>query len=260
MRKYEKVKRTAVKAAVEAGRYALKHTGLIRKVSYKKGINNLVTDVDKKCEKMIINRIKKEFPSHSIIAEESGNDFRDAGHKWIIDPLDGTVNYTHAFPFFCVSIGYAEGGKVKYGVVYDPTRNELFTAAEACGAFLNKKRIRVSRRRKLSDSLVVTGFAYSKKGKVSNIRHFRKMLNAAQAVRRDGSAAIDLCYVACGRFDAFWEIGLSPWDTAAAQLIVKEAGGKISLINGKEFDIFKKEIVATNGYVHKETLRTLGGQ
>ncbi|MFC1479854.1 inositol monophosphatase family protein [Candidatus Omnitrophota bacterium] len=258
MEDLSRMKDLAEKAATEAGRYALRHIGKLKEVSRKTGINDLVTDVDKMSEKIIIDRIYKEFPHHSILAEESGEHASSGVFRWIIDPLDGTTNYAHGFPVFCISIGVEEDGAVKIGVVYDPSRDELFTAEEGKGAFLDGKRIKVSETQVVANSLIATGFAYDVAGKIANIESFKTMLNNAQAVRRAGSAAIDLCYVACGRFDGFWEMGLNPWDTAAGQLIVKEAGGVVTKLDGEPFEIYQKKILATNGRIHGEMQNLLG--
>jgi myo-inositol-1(or 4)-monophosphatase len=251
------IKEVAIKAAREAGEYALGRLGNMGKIAHKTGFGDLVTDVDKNSEKLIIARIKKEFPSHSILAEESGEHVNGDACRWIIDPLDGTTNYAHGFPFFCVSIGIDLGGSIKIGVVYDPSRDELFVAEEGKGAFLNDKRIKVSENKKIRDSLIATGFPYDPERKLDKMDLFVTMLGKAQAVRRAGSAAIDLCYVACGRFDGFWEFGLCPWDTAAGQLIVKEAGGIVTMLGGEPFDPYKQEIVATNSIIHEEMLELL---
>lgn len=260
MEELEKITEVAVRAAKEAGEYAMAHIGKIKEISRKEGLNNLVTDVDKKCEEIIIGHINKEFPSHSILAEESGDYQRDDRVKWVIDPLDGTTNYAHGLPSFCESIGIIIDGSIKTGVVYDPARDELFTAKEGEGSFLNGNRIRVSDRDSIAESMVATGFAYSMDGKIANMDYFSKMIQDAQAVRRVGSAAIDLCYVACGRFDGFWELGLYPWDTAAGQLIVEEAGGTVTTLDRGPYDIFKKEILATNGRIHDEMINVLTGK
>ncbi|MFH1847257.1 MAG: inositol monophosphatase family protein [Candidatus Omnitrophota bacterium] len=259
MKEFKKIKKCAIRAAKQAGDYALKHVGKIRQIEHKSGENNLVTDVDKSCERAIVEAIKKEFPNHSILAEEGSGRETESPIKWIIDPLDGTTNYAHGFPFFCVSIAVAFGDKVMIGIVYDPSKKEFFSAEQGKGAFLNKKRIFVSKLRSVKESLIATGFAYDEQGKIANIGHFEKMLKNAQAIRRAGSAAIDLCYVAAGRFDGFWELGLSPWDTAAGQLILIEAGGTITMLDGEPFDVFKKELVASNGVIHKEMLFLLKG-
>jgi myo-inositol-1(or 4)-monophosphatase len=252
-----RIKEVAVEAAKEAGQYAFSKIDSAHEVSRKKGFTDLVTEVDKKCESIIIDKIKKEFPSHSILAEESGEHTSEAEYLWVIDPLDGTTNYAHGYPVFCVSIGIMSDEKVRIGVVYDPSRDELFTAEEGKGAFLNDKRIKVSETDSLENSLTATGFAYDIKGKLINLKNFKNMLQKVQAVRRAGSAAIDLCYIACGRFDGFWELGLNPWDTAAGELIVKEAGGKITRLNGTEFSIFDRDISASNGKIHEEMLKEL---
>jgi myo-inositol-1(or 4)-monophosphatase len=249
--------RVAIEAARAAGRYALKKTGRFGRVSYKGSIN-LVTDVDKRSEEIIVSRIRKEFPGHSILAEERGLENKNSSYRWIIDPLDGTTNYAHSFPFFCVSVGLEIDGKVVAGVVYEPTRDELFSATSGNGARLNKKRIHVSKTADLSKALLVTGFAYNiREAKYTNVENFRKFLLASQAVRRTGSAAIDLCYVACARFDGFWEVGLNPWDTAAGSLILSEAGGKLTDFKGSPYSIYEKKILASNGGIHKQMLSIL---
>ena len=254
----QKILKVAVAAAKEAGGHALRSMGSFGEVRHKGDvINSLVTDVDNKCESLIIYRIKKEFPGHSILAEESGEDLSEDEHLWIVDPLDGTTNYAHGFPVFCVSIGIMVSGKVVVGVVYDPTRDELFTAEERKGSFLNGENIHVSKTGKVRDSLITTGFGATVENRMANLDHLKKMLENAQAVRRPGSAAMDLCYVACGRTEGFWELGLNPWDTAAGQLIVKEAGGSVTVFNGEPYDVYKRELLATNGLIHQEMIALL---
>jgi len=260
--------KVAIEAARYAGRYMLKKIGNFGEISYKKNnMINLVTESDKKSEKIIINHIRKNFPGHSFLAEESGeiaslpsvarND-AGSGFKWIIDPIDGTTNYAHGLGIFCTSIGLEKDGVVIAGVVYDPSRDELFFAEKNKGAFLNKKQIYVSAISDISKSLLVTGFAYNfKEAKYANIENFKNFLLVSQAVRRTGSAAIDLCYVACGRFDGFWEVGLNPWDTAAASLIAEEAGAKLTDFKGRGYSIYDKEILASNGKIHKQMLSVL---
>ena len=247
----------AVSAARKAGKHAFSKMNKIKNISRKSGYTDLVTNVDRECEQIIIDLVRKEYPSHTIIAEESGKDPGKEEISWVIDPIDGTVNYAHSFPFYCTSIGVMIDGRVRSGVVFDPFRNELFTAEEGEGAFLNKKRISVSRIDELRDSLVATGFAYQPSDRIEVLPYFRDMLKRAQAVRRAGSAALDLCYVACGRLDGFWEFGLKPWDMAAGQLIVSEAGGEVTTLDGKEFSIFFEKIAASNGRVHTELLEVL---
>jgi len=254
MSEVKEIMGTAVLAAKVAGKFAFEHIDKVKEISYKGGANNLVTDIDKKCEKMILDRIIAKFPSHSILAEETGDHSPGNAVKWVVDPLDGTTNFAHGFPVFCCSIGVLLEGEARVGVVYDPTRDELFTAVKGEGASMNGRKISVSETSVLAESLVATGFAYDIEGKVANIDYFKRALHEVQAVRRAGSAAIDLCYAACGRFDGFWEFGLAPWDTAAAHLIVQEAGGVVTARDRGEYDIFKKEIVATNGKVHTEML------
>ena len=254
----KKYKSFAEKLAMQAGYLLNKRLGKIKKISYK-GRMNLVTDVDTACERFILNRIKKKFPKHRIISEEAG----DIGNKysefcWLIDPLDGTTNYAHAMPFFCVSIALLKHDKIVAGAVYDPVKDELFSASKGKGAFLNHKRISVSDIRQLDKGLLSTGFPYRfGKDMKRNIRNFTRFMLQAQAVRRPGSAALDLCYVAMGRFDGFWELGLMPWDTAAGALITQEAGGKITTFKGKPFNPFLKEIVASNSKIHNRMLRVV---
>jgi len=208
-------------------------------------------------EKLIIGMILRAFPGHSILSEESPPVDSGSRYRWIIDPIDGTTNFAHAFPFFCVSIALEESGKVILGVVYDPMRNEIFTAEKGKGAALNGKKIGVSRVGSLGGSFLATGFSYGITGKDRNIEYFRKLLVKAQAIRRAGSAALDLCYVACGRFDGFWEMNLHPWDVAAASLIVGEANGKVTKFDGKPYCHYDKNILATNGHIHNQMISSL---
>jgi myo-inositol-1(or 4)-monophosphatase len=217
-----------------------------------KGRDNIVTDVDKKAEAMIIKDILAAFPGHSILSEESEPRSGLAPYTWIIDPLDGTTNFAHAFPFFCVSIALEKSGRIVLGVVYDPIREELFFAEKGRGAYLNGKKIHVSKVKKLIDSFLATGFSYGIKRKDRNISYFRKLLTRTQAIRRAGSAALDLCYVACGRFDGFWEMDLHPWDSAAGMLIVEEAGGKVTRFDSSPYSPYDKNILATNGHIHNK--------
>lgn len=252
--------KTAKEAAVEAGKYMIKRLGHFGEIKYKKNNTiNLVTEVDKKSEEIIIKYIKNNFPEHGFLAEESGAGFgRKAEYKWIIDPIDGTTNYAHSLGIFCASIALEKDGKVIAGVVYDPSRDELFHSEFDKGAYLNDRRIYVSKVSDIARSLLVTGFAYNiKEANYTNIENFRNFLLVSQAVRRTGSAAIDLCYVACGRFDGFWEFGLNPWDTAAASLIAEEAGARLTNFKGEPYSIYKKQILASNGKIHKQMLKIL---
>lgn len=249
----------AIEAALEAGKYLKKNVGKIRHIERKAGQEtNLVTEIDKKAEETIIGRIKKHFPNHDFLGEESGAAEINSEYRWIIDPLDGTVNYTHGLSIFCVSIGLEHKGEIVLGVVYDPNLDELFTTEKGKGARLNKKRIRVSKTPKLIESLVVTGFPYTvNKNPEPDITHFRNFVVEAQAARRLGSAALDLSYVACGRFDGFWEGSLNPWDMAAGVLLVTEAGGKWTDYHGVPSNVYNKQMLATNGLVHEQMMAVL---
>lgn len=251
--KFEKV---AIRAAYASGLLIKRSVGNISKVSYK-GRDNIVTDVDKASEKLIIGMILRAFPDHSILSEESSPIDSGSRYRWVIDPIDGTTNFAHAFPFFCVSIALEEKGRVILGVVYDPMRDEIFIARRGKGATLNGKKIEVSRVGSLGVSFLATGFSYGITRKDRNISHFRKLLVKTQAIRRAGSAALDLCYVACGRFDGFWEMNLHSWDVAAASLIVEEAKGKVTKFDGKPYSIHDKNILATNGRIHSQMVRSL---
>ena len=259
MQNLKEIKELAIEAAVEAGKYALSARFKEVEISCKGAFNNLVTNVDKECEKIIVDKIIQTFPSHSILAEESGENVSFHEIKWVIDPIDGTTNYAHGVPIFSTSIGVLIEGKVIVGVVYDPSRDELFSASCNDGAYLNKKQISVSKAKEVKETLIATGFPYDLKKKKKNLEYFAKMLDKAQAVRRPGAASIDLCYVACGRFDGFWEFDLSPWDTAAGELLVREAGGKVTDFDNNPFDIYNKSIVATNGKIHDTFIEELTG-
>jgi myo-inositol-1(or 4)-monophosphatase len=250
---------TAIEAAREAGKILKQHLGKVRDIRQKSGQEkNLVTEIDKRSEETIIEIIKRHHPGHSILAEESGKKEADSEFTWIIDPLDGTTNYAHAFPVFCVSIAVQQGEEIILGVIYDPNFDELFTAERGGGAFLDGKRIRVSGIDSLNKSLLVTGFPYDIVQNPSGaIEHFIRFLTKAQAVRRMGSAAIDLAYVAAGRYEGFWEVRLNPWDMAAGVLLVEEAGGRVTGFSGGPFSIYREEILATNGLVHREMIETL---
>jgi len=242
----------AIETARDAGRLLLEKFDRNIKVS-KKGDINLVTEADLASESLIIERIKSHFPQHSILAEESGNAVVTGGEnkwKWIIDPLDGTTNYAHGYPCFCVTIALEHDGEVVTGVTYDPTRDELFAAERGRGASLNNKPIRVSETEDLGESLVVTGFPYDFKSRHNFARHLTEFLLNSRGVRRDGSAAIDMAYVACGRFDGFWEEGLNPWDMAAGVLLIEEAGGQVSNYDGSNFDLYSPPVLASNGLIH----------
>ncbi len=259
MEELKKICDVAKQAAMKAGEYALSRVAGEKVIECKSGPTDLVTDVDKKCEEIIIEYIKGTFPHHSILAEESGANDGDAGYTWVIDPIDGTTNFAHGFPIFCTSIGVMLKGKPVVGVVYDPSRDELFSAVKGGGAYLNGNEMKVSKAKDVQNSLLATGFAYNIEKKIDNLDNFVKMIECAQAVRRPGAAAIDLCYVACGRLDGFWELGLKPWDTSAGWLLVTESGGKVTLPNGEAYSIAYPDIVATNSNIHDEMIKLLKG-
>ena len=228
------------------------------KISNKEGINNLVTEADHAAEKAIIEVIKKDFPEHSILSEEIGEIKTSSEYKWIIDPIDGTVNFANGIPLCCVSIGLEKDGKMIMGAVYNPLMNELFFAEKAMGATLNNKKITVSNKTEVAKSCLVTGFPYIYLDEPNGpLEIFEKFIRKGIAVRRLGSAAIDLCWVAAGRFDGFYEHSLKAWDSAAGSLIVKEAGGKITDFKGDVYSIYQTKILATNGKIHEEMIREL---
>jgi len=244
----------AKRAARKAGVVQAEHLGHLAGYQLK-GVANIVTEVDLLCEKAVISTILAEEPEHKILSEERGGDGLNSEYLWVIDPLDGTTNYAHGYLKFCVSIALVNRGKPIIGVVYDQFMNEMFFAARGSGAFLNGRRIQVSRVPKLADSLLVTGFSYDRGQRLcENLEGFEKILPYPHAIRVDGSAALDLCYVASGRFDGFWERRLNPWDIAAGMLIVEEAGGKVSGFDGEPIPLDKKHLWASNGKIHDEFL------
>lgn len=249
----------AIDAAREAGRFLKQSVGKIKQIDRKLGQEtNLVTEIDRKAESMIVERIKKRYPHHAFLGEEFGESDGQSEYKWIIDPLDGTTNFTHGLPIFCVSIGLEVNDELRLGVVYDPNLDELFTVEKGKGAYLNNKRLHVSATKRLRESLLVTGFPYDIRTKTDSILvHFENFLKEAQAVRRLGSAALDLCYVAAGRFDGYWENSLNPWDMAAGVLMVQEAGGKCTDLRGFPTTIYEKPILATNGLIHEQMVEVL---
>ncbi len=246
-----------VKAAYRAGKILTAHYGNISAVG-KKGAVDLVTEADVASEKAVIGIIRAAFPGHAILAEESGLNQGDEAFTWIIDPLDGTTNFAHRLGLFSVSIAFAENNEPRFGVVLNPLSGELYTAVKGSGAFLNGRPIRVSGASGVSDSLLVTGFPYNVAEIWEEITaRFSSCLRAARGVRRLGSAAIDLCKLAEGVFDGFWEQGLKPWDTAAGVLIAREAGARVTDFSDREFHIDKTELLATNGNIHQQMLQLL---
>ena len=223
-------------------------------ISYK-GEVDLVTQADRRSEEAIVRRLRNYFPAHTIVAEEGGGQEADARYRWIVDPLDGTTNFAHGYPCFAVSIGFEEDGELLAGVIYQPVSKELFTTARGEGAYLNEKRIEVSKIDHLSTSLLATGFPSVKRTRNPNIHYYRDFTLSSHGVRRDGSAALDLAAVACGRFDGFWEFGLHSWDTAAGALLVREAGGVVTDFSGKPYRPGDYETVASNGRIHEEMRR-----
>jgi myo-inositol-1(or 4)-monophosphatase len=252
-----KIRDVAVAAAARAGDILYRSWGGIHHVE-KKGAIDLVTEADKASEQAILGVIRSAFPDHTILAEESGLTLGSDPYEWIIDPLDGTTNYAHNLPEFTVSIAFAHEGEMAFGLILAPVLGELFCAARGQGAELNGRPIRVSRVETVQDSLVVTGFPYDLASVIGPLMHrMETLLLAAQGVRRLGSAALDLCYVACGRFEGFWEQNLHPWDTAAGWIIVEEAGGQVTDFSSGNYNIDKKEILATNGLIHREMTELL---
>ena len=250
----------AIETAREAGQILMEKFGRKIRIS-KKGNINLVTEADLTSEKYIVEKIRSRYPKHTILAEESGESVAivdgDKRWKWIIDPLDGTTNYAHGYPCISVTLALEHDSEIVVGVTFDPTRNEMFCAEKGEGAILNNKPIRVSDTEKLSESLIVTGFPYDFSKTANFARHLHEFLLQSRGVRRDGSAAIDMAYVACGRFDGFWEEGLNPWDVAAGVLLIEEAGGRVSYYDDSPFSIYAPPICASNGLIHGEMLEVL---
>ncbi len=243
--------KTASEAAAQAGMLLLRYARDGFRVTHKSLID-LVTEADHAAEQCVIDVILASFPDHRILAEERGEIDRSPSlYRWIIDPLDGTTNFAHGFPAYCVSIGLEYKGECVLGVVYDPTRDELFSATRGGGARVNDRSIHVSRTSQLDQALLVTGFAYDiRETPNNNLDHFARFALRAQGLRRTGSAALDLCYVAAGRFDGFWEVKLKPWDMAAGVVILQEAGGTVTNLFGASHSLFGQELVSSNGLIH----------
>jgi myo-inositol-1(or 4)-monophosphatase len=247
----------AIRVAKDAGRLLRGRVGTRIDIDHK-GAIDIVTDVDLASERLIREAISTYYPRHEILAEEGGLSESGSEYRWIVDPLDGTTNYAHGYPIFCVSIALEYKGETELGVVYDPMRDELFAAERGGGAALNNRPIHVSKTAELMQGLLSTGFPYDiRTSKLTNLDHWANFAMNAQALRRDGAAALDLCYVACGRFDGFWELNLSPWDTAAGALIVTEAGGRVTNFSGGPFSNYNPEVVASNGLIHDQMLEVL---
>jgi len=243
--------------AQEAGKLLMGYFAKGISYEYKGGEIDLVTDADRASEQLIVGRLHELWPEHKIVAEEgthwAGNDYH-----WYVDPLDGTTNFAHGYPVFCVSIGLEHEGELQAGVLFDPTRNELFSAERGHGATLNGRPIRVSRTPKLAESILGTGFPSYKRHKDPNIHFYHQLTLRSHGVRRAGSAALDMANVACGRYDGFWEFNLNPWDTCAGALLVREAGGMITRFDGSPWRLDSKETLASNGLLHSELVQQFG--
>ena len=219
---------------------------------------NLVTEMDRLSEAEIVSILNREFPEFGILAEESDEKKGGAPYRWILDPLDGTTNYAHGYPFFSISLALEKDGEVVWGIVYDPLREEIFMGELGKGASVNGKLLKVSATENVGSSFLCTGFPYDvRESSENNLSYFNRFTKTARAIRRDGSAALDLCYVAMGRFDGFWEVKLHPWDTAAGSLIVKEAGGQVTDFKGAPFNLNGNELLASNGLIHKDMVTVL---
>lgn len=248
----------AIQVAREAGGLLRDRFGSRLDISHK-GRIDLVTVADVQSEALIQERIASRYPRHEFLAEEGGlSKGAQSEFRWIVDPLDGTTNFAHSYPVFCVSIALEVAGRIELGVVYDPMRDELFAAERGGGASLNNKGIRVSSAEKLNACLLSTGFPYDiKSSRLTNLENWSNFAVRVQGLRRDGAAALDLCYVASGRHDGFWELGLRPWDVAAGSVIVEEAGGQVSNFHGEPLSIYVPEVIASNGFIHRQMIEVL---
>ncbi|MGE5341015.1 MAG: inositol monophosphatase family protein [Candidatus Omnitrophota bacterium] len=253
----QKILRVSLEAAEAAGKYLKKFYGGRPQVEFK-GEVNLVTQCDRESQEIISGIIKKHFPTHSILGEEDLNVENDKTFLWVIDPIDGTINFAHSLPLFSISIAFMLEGQTQVGVVYVPLLDEMFHTIRGSGACLNRKPIAVSGEHEMVKCLLATGFPYDRQtSEQNNVNHFNQFILKCRDIRRMGSAAIDLCYTAAGRFDGYWELKLYPWDTAAACLMVLEAGGMVTDFSGNPFDPFMKECLASNGQIHAEMLDIL---
>ncbi|MFO8055849.1 MAG: inositol monophosphatase family protein [bacterium] len=247
----------AIDAARIAGRIQMEGLGRKHEISLKEAAE-LVTEVDLRCEKAVMESIRDQYPDHTFLAEEGGEKNPGSDHIWFIDPLDGTTNYAHGYPRFCVSIALSIKGSVVAGVVYSAVNDEMFTAIRGEGAFLNGEAVRVSETGEVENSLICTGFSYDKQKRMEDeLGAFTRVLPLARAIRRDGCAALDLCYVACGRYDGYWELSLNPWDVAAGILLIEEAGGKVTDLKGEKPDLGGKKFLGTNKFIHARMLELL---
>jgi len=254
----DELERVALRAARAAGRVHLKRAQRISVTRKAANPIDLVTEADHEAEAAVLGILQRAFPAHAMLAEESGGNFRESEHRWIIDPLDGTTNFAHSYPQFCVSIAYERRGRIELGVILDALKKECFVARRGKGARLNGRPIRVSGADTLGIALLATGFPYDRRARRRFYLSFwEAFMMRVQGVRRTGSAALDLAYVACGRVDGFWEFGLRPWDVAAGALIVEEAGGRVSNMDGTPLDFGRAQIVASNGAIHRAMLEAI---
>lgn len=254
---YRRYLDVAIAAARLAGNYQHQRFALPIEIGLK-GDKNLVTEIDRESERLIVGYILSRFPDHTIVAEEGEYPPANALFRWIIDPLDGTTNYAHGFPWFCASIALESAGELVAGVIYNPVYDELFTAYKGGGAWMNGQRLTVSSRAPLESALLGTGFPYDcATDPANNFDNFISFQKAARGIRRAGAAALDLAYVAAGRLDGFWELKLKPWDVAAGVLMVREAGGRVTTFDGSIYDVADHRIVASNGHVHEEMIALL---
>ncbi len=256
MSTYAEFLKTAKDAALEAGALLKAHYFQLNEIRFK-GEINLVTETDLSSQALLHDRLAAAYPGHDFLAEEGLQSLRGAEFRWVFDPLDGTTNFAHKLPVFCVSIGLEQRGGLVLGVVFNPMSGELFWAEAGQGAFLNGTRLRVSSIPEMGQSLLATGFSYDIRETRCNIAQHERAILRAQGVRRCGSAALDLCYVAAGRFDGFWELKLSPWDTAAGAVLVREAGGQITDFLNCPVNIYHPEVCASNGLIHNALLGLL---
>lgn len=240
--------------AREAGALLMTHFARRSGFQYK-GDVDLVTEADRASEALILDRIQARWPRHDVVAEEGSRRESGSDYRWHVDPLDGTTNFAHGFPVFCVSLGVEHKGKVVAGVIYDPTRDELFAAERGSGAYLNHRKMRVSQTTTMFEGLLATGFPSHKRHKNPNIHLYHHITLRSHGVRRAGAAALDLACVAAGRFDGFWEFNLNPWDTAAGTLLVEEAGGQVSGFSGESLKVTDRDVVASNGLIHADLLK-----
>lgn len=255
------IKNTLIKATEAGAKELVRFFNGDFKITNKEGINNPVTEADHASEKAIFEIIKNDFPDHYILSEEAGEIVMDSSYKWIIDPIDGTINFANGIPICCISIGLEHNGQIIMGAVYNPLMNEFYFAEKGMGATLNDKKITVSNKTAVVNSCLVTGFPYTYLDTPNGpLQVFEKLIRKGVPVRRLGSAAIDLCWVACGRFDGFYEHKLQAWDSAAGFLMVEEAGGKITDFAGDYYSVYQPHLLATNGKIHDEMLGIINGK